>query len=767
MMECKDKRFKDLLLVYELGQLDGEELQRMEQHLLICDYCRNEVQHFHETARYILNSQKIRGLAETTSQTVTKRKPLVRKKSYLAVIPIVIIALVFFILQPWEIEISIKKAVAEENRLMILCFEDLMNQETEEGLGEAVSNLLMTDLAESYYLQVVPSHQIQALAKSGGITHPCSFDIEAIRNLAQQVKARWVLRGMVIHEENQLGLTAELIDITDETPIATQRIVAQENENIFTLVDRLTIEIKKDISLPAEALAEPDRMVAQITTSSPEAYRYYLDGVRCANMVYFDSAMGYFSKALEFDSTFAMAYYFLAHIRLFYPGSRQESKKYIEIALKYSDQATWREQRYIKSLDTFIRDDIETAKMYLNQIVERYPDDIFAIFQLSLINSTTQRYEQAIDNLYTVLKIDPYYKLAYNSLTFCHEQMGDYEQAIIAINKYIEIAPEEANPYDTRGLIYSNSGKLDKAIESYRIALEKNPDFSEALKRLGILYSFRREYKKADSMFERVISISGASRRAWVTLYQAVLLSRQGRLDSCLVAIDRLIKEGQTGEASGFFMSEAHLARALIYQAKNKKDLAVSEIEKIISDYNNDHPDLPLGFDHFYVQALAESGNIEKAGKILARLNDSLQKNQNYFYYYWYAKGSLDFEQGNFASAAEAFEKSTRTQFNFDRYGYFAPKSMLALTYLKQQRVEEAVELYEELAKPYTYVRAYWSLWDVLSHYYLGIAYEESRWYKKAAHEYQTFLGYWQDADPDLVEIEDARRRLSRILKSF
>jgi tetratricopeptide (TPR) repeat protein len=765
-MECKDKRFKDLLLIYELGQLDGEELQRMEQHLLICDYCRNEVQHFHEIARYILNSKKIRGLAETTSRTVVKRKPLVRKKSYMAIIPIVVIALVFFILQPWEIDISTKKAAAEENRLMILCFEDLMDNETEEDLGETVCNLLMTDLAESYYLQVVPSHKIQALAKSEGITHPCNLDIRAIRNLAQKVKARWVLRGVVIHEENQLGLTAELIDITEDTPIAAQRIVGQENENIFTLVDRLTIEIKKDISLPAEALAEPDRMVAQITTSSPEAYRYYLDGVRCVNMVYFDSAMGHFSKALEFDSTFAMAYYFLAHLRLFYPASRQESNKYIEIALKYSDQATWREQRYIKSLDTFIRGDIETAKMHLDLIVERYPDDIFAMFQLSLINSAIQRYEQAIDNLYTILKIDPYYKLAYNSLAFCYEQMGNYEQAVIAINKYIEIAPDEANPYDTRGLIYSNIGKLDKAIESYRIALEKNPDFPEALKRLGVLYSFRREYEKADSMFERIISISGASRKAWVTLYQAVLLSRQGRLDSCLVAIDRLIKEGQTGEASGFFMSEAHLARALIYRAKNKKDLAVSEIEKIVSDYNYDHPDLPLGFDHFYIQALAEIGNFEKAEKILAQLEDSLQNNREYFYYYWYAKGSIDFEKGNFAAAAEAFRKSSRTPFYFDSFGYFAPKSMLALTYLKQQRVEEAVELYEDLTKPYTYARAYWSLWDVLSHYYLGIAYEESRWHKKAALEYQTFLDYWQNADPDLAEIEDARRRLRQIHNS-
>ena len=48
-------------------------------------------------------------------------------------------------------------------------------------------------------------------------------------------------------------------------------------------------------------------------------------------------------------------------------------------------------------------------------------------------------------------------------------------------------------------------------------------------------------------------------------------------------------------------------------------------------------------------------------------------------------------------------------------------------------------------------------------HYLLGQAYEESGWTEMAIEQYEEFLDIWKDADPGLVEVEDAKERLARL----
>ena len=48
-------------------------------------------------------------------------------------------------------------------------------------------------------------------------------------------------------------------------------------------------------------------------------------------------------------------------------------------------------------------------------------------------------------------------------------------------------------------------------------------------------------------------------------------------------------------------------------------------------------------------------------------------------------------------------------------------------------------------------------------HYYLGQAYEQSRWRDRAIEQYETFLDIWKDADARLESVEDAKARLARL----
>jgi hypothetical protein len=45
----------------------------------------------------------------------------------------------------------------------------------------------------------------------------------------------------------------------------------------------------------------------------------------------------------------------------------------------------------------------------------------------------------------------------------------------------------------------------------------------------------------------------------------------------------------------------------------------------------------------------------------------------------------------------------------------------------------------------------------------LGKICEEKDWKGKAIEHYEKFLDLWKDADPGIVEVEDARKRLARL----
>ena len=130
------------------------------------------------------------------------------------------------------------------------------------------------------------------------------------------------------------------------------------------MVDRLSAKTKKDLSLPESAQEELDRGVADVTTHSPEAYRYYIEGVDYLRKVYHAEAEASFKKALELDSTFAMVYYRLSSI-----VEASDQRAMIAKALEYSDKISWREQHYIKSQEALLSADYFRAIEELEKIV--------------------------------------------------------------------------------------------------------------------------------------------------------------------------------------------------------------------------------------------------------------------------------------------------------------------------------------------------------------------------------------------------------------
>jgi serine/threonine protein kinase/predicted Zn-dependent protease len=685
--------------------------------------------------------------------------PKPKKKLLPFIVPasiVFIIALIFLILKPFKFEVVPEKgAVAKENSLAIMYFENLVDREDREKLGEIVTNLLITGLSESQYLNVVSSQRLYDILKLLGKEGIKAIDKNVASQVATKAGAKWMLLGSILQVEPQVILTSQLVEVESGRVLSSERITGEPGEKIFSMVDKLTVEVKKDLSLPAQAQKEEIPKVADVTTHSPEAYRYYLEGLDYGYKYYSTEAERSFKKALEVDSTFAMAYYMLANFK-----TGEEQKRLTAKAVKYSDKVSPKEKYYIKSWEANISGNYNQGIKELQKIVERYPDEKFAFFMIGEIYyGDLRQFEEAVHYLDKAIEIDPLYKPAYNTLAYVYNNMGDFDKSIWAINKYISLAPDEANPYDSRADLYAYNGKLDQAIESYKKALEIKPDFYMSLFKLGDMYLFKKDYAQAESCFEILSSSNEKLYRSAGRLCLALIPLYQGKFEDALKVSDDGIAADRMERAEGEANAAKYIIKAEIYEEQKKMALALKEAEIGIEILKKAKPNDPVYGRDGYAYFLVKSGRIAEAEELARTLKKDLEgKDSTLMHSYWVTLSEIEEAKGDTNTALSYLEKvykESPTPSFYLRY-------RLAEIYLKKGRLDEAVAELEKALSRYNDDRV-WATMAVKAYYLLGLAYEKSGWNKKAIEKYEEFLDIWKNADPGIPEVQDAKERLAQL----
>jgi tetratricopeptide (TPR) repeat protein len=202
-------------------------------------------------------------------------------------------------------------------------------------------------------------------------------------------------------------------------------------------------------------------------------------------------------------------------------------------------------------------------------------------------------------------------------------------------------------------------------------------------------------------------------------------------------------------------------------------------LNESLNEYENmwklalESPDLEIqlialwakGLDYLKMNSMDKAQ--ETAAELEKRCFDSL--NRNLMRYCEHLSGLIEIERGDYLKAVEHLERALflansqafSRSMSLQHPWHACIRDALASAQLKAGNWERARQEYAEITRLSVgrldagdiYVKAF---------YNLGKIYEEQGDRAKAAENYAKFLDLWKDADPGIVEVEDAKKRMAK-----
>ncbi len=134
---------------------------------------------------------------------------------------------------------------------------------------------------------------------------------------------------------------------------------------------------------------------------------------------------------------------------------------------------------------------MEEAAAIYRKILKAYPESLFALSNLAVVEFRQGEFGSAARRLEVALKNAPKDAFCYSTLGICYYQMGQLDLAVKALNQSISLDPGDARTRNYMGIVSSKKGWWRAAEAEYKRAIELDPDFSDGYYNLATVYAYR------------------------------------------------------------------------------------------------------------------------------------------------------------------------------------------------------------------------------------------------------------------------------------
>jgi len=130
-----------------------------------------------------------------------------------------------------------------------------------------------------------------------------------------------------------------------------------------------------------------------------------------------------------------------------------------------------------------------------------------AFFNLGFLAMERKKFEEAIDNFKSFLKMQPRHPKAHFGLATSYAMMGKKEEAKQYYENAIAYDPEFLSPYINHANIHKATGNTMEAKNLLKMVLLKNPNLAGVHKNLGLILMQEKDMNNASEHFREYLRL--------------------------------------------------------------------------------------------------------------------------------------------------------------------------------------------------------------------------------------------------------------------
>ena len=395
----------------------------------------------------------------------------------------------FYLRQPpalWDALLGGGFSLPEHPTIAILPFDDMSATHDQQYLADGITEELITGLAK------FPDFVVMARNS----TFAYKDKPTDVRQVGKDLNVRYVVEGSIQRADQNVRVTAQLIDASTGRQIWSDRYDRQVN-NIFAIRDEIMRSIAGTLGSMQGivALAEVERVSAK-NPNSFTAYDYLAKGWDAYNKFTREdnaAARDLFEQARKIDPNYARAYAGIAWTyELDYDFEwTNDDEKTLKLALENASTAVRLDPNDIQAQWglgwAYLYDrQFENAMAHYLRTRGLNPNDAEVLAEMGNFLIYIGQPKQAIDQVKEAIQLNPnHYSWYVYYVGWAYEEAGMPKEAIEIFEQAIDLKnPDEEQLWylPTIAAAYAEVGRMDDAHELVRTILSRQPDFSIAKK---------------------------------------------------------------------------------------------------------------------------------------------------------------------------------------------------------------------------------------------------------------------------------------------
>ncbi len=734
---------------------------------------KDKIERYQSAKELLSDLKKIEEGVPTTEKFIPEKKTQTSKQITLnvehkkiwipALIVLAAVVLIFAI-----VKLIPKRTIAAKGdgrpSLAVMYFENNTGDKSLDHWRKALSDLLISDLSQSKYLKVLSGERLYNILDKMNILESISYSSDNLKEVAQRGEVANVLVGEYALAGETFRISIMLQNAQTGETLGSDSVQGEGAESIFDMVDVLTTKIKSDFQLTnAEIAGDIDAAADTLTTSSPDAYRYYSEGIKFFNKGDYTNSIAMMEMAVGLDSEFAMAYRTLsvAYKNL---GYGSEAKNRLQLAYDLSESVSEKE-RYLIQGQFFAQSEgtYTQAIVAYNKLLDLYPTDEIGNANLGMIYVDLEEWDKAIEVLEVNRRVRDDSVQPYLTLSAAYAGKGLFKKANEVFESYISDVDDNASIHSSLALSYISQGELELAqVEAEKIFTLDPSHFRNALLR-GDLAFYRGDIEDVESEYLKLLETTEPAVHHFGFMRLALFYMLQGKFSDAESYFQQGIELSEMLDEKGQ-QAWYHTNLAYLFLRSKNFALALDEcrkgLEKAVEAEDLNRQRRLLHIEGIIQAALNLLDDAEQTAVELKNLT-ATGMNKNAARYYDHLTGKILEAKGNYSSAIKSFENAVSLLPAGDESAEWGGMLLysLASAYQKTDDLNGARKEFEKIIGKTT-GRFYCSDLFALSFYNLGKVELESGNVQLARDYFNRYLDLFGNSDQVFPEISDAREQI-------